>query len=217
MVKIANSLLAIAGLCASLVRVNADVVINEPVAAVASGVTQVGSASLLGASAISTQAGGATVYLATEVDTFLGFASGGHTSTVLSTPSTTVFTLVEASSVFSISAPIVTTLAGNVVASGDEETTCTGTGNGGQVDCVQEIEVSAGGVATTAVIDFVATTSPVFTITGSGTGAVSVTGGSAAPTSSANTSPAKNAASHIIVSLTSTSLLGLMGFIFVFL
>lgn len=113
-------------------------------------------------------------------------------------------TLAEASSVFSVSAPFMTTIAGNAV-SGEEETKCTGTGNGGEVDCVQEAEASsAGGTVQTGTISFVATTSPGFTITGT----------QAVPTTATNGAPAtaKNSASHIMVSLTSTSIVGLMGF-----
>lgn len=109
MVRITNSLLAIAALCASLgihnpyhlfslltsiffvsVCVSADVVIDNPVNGVISGVTDIVSASEVGASAISVQTDGATLYVVTEVDSFGAFISGGHTSTFLSIPTTTV-------------------------------------------------------------------------------------------------------------------------------
>ncbi|KJA22572.1 hypothetical protein HYPSUDRAFT_202134 [Hypholoma sublateritium FD-334 SS-4] len=198
MVKITNSLLAVAGLCASLVRVEADVVIHRPVPNAISGVTQIVSASVVGASAIGVQANGATLYVATEVESFVAVAAGGHTSTLLSRPTTIVLTLAEGASVYSASAAQVTTVAGMAV-SGGTEVKCTGTGNGGEVDCVQAIAVSAEGIATTLVTSFVATTSPIFTITGT----------QAVPTTTTN------AASHIMVSLTSTSILGLMGFAYV--
>ena len=105
--KISNSLLTITALCASLgnyiiyylslaflsspfaiVCVGADVVVHRPVPNAISGVTQIVSASVVGASAISVQTDGATVYVATEVESFAGFASGSQTSTILSTPTT---------------------------------------------------------------------------------------------------------------------------------
>lgn len=232
MVKITNSLLAIAALCASLgiyilwyllstvlnfkfissVRVGADVVIHRPVPNPISGVTQIVSASVVGASAIDVQADGATRYVVTEVESFAALASGGHTSTVVSTPITAIceslnvvlsviphrrnsVTLAEGASVYSASAPRATTTAG-VAVSGGEEVKCTGTGNRGKVNCVQEDIASAQGAATTLVTSFVATTSPIFTISG---------------TQAVPKATSTNSASHIMVSLTSTSILGLMG------
>ena len=109
MAKITNSLLTIAGLCAALgiyidcyllstlltfrffpsVRVGADVVIHRPIPNAISGVTQIVSASVVGASAIGVQSDGATLYVATEVESFIGLAIGSQTSTILSTPITT--------------------------------------------------------------------------------------------------------------------------------
>ena len=62
--------------------------VHRPVPNAISGVTQIVSASVVGASAISVQTDGATVYVATEVESFAGFASGSQTSTILSTPTT---------------------------------------------------------------------------------------------------------------------------------
>ena len=70
------------------VRVGADVVIHRPIPNAISGVTQIVSASVVGASAIGIQADGATLYVATEVESFVAIASGGHTSTLLSVPTT---------------------------------------------------------------------------------------------------------------------------------
>lgn len=107
-------------------------------------------------------------------------------------------TLAEGASVYSVSAAQTTTIAGMAVSDGTE-VKCKGTGNGGEVDCVQAIAISADGIATTLVTSYVATTSPIFTITGT----------DAVPTATTS------AASHIMVSLTSTSILGLMGFAYV--
>ena len=51
--------------------------VHRPVPNAISGVTQVASISVIGASAISVQTDGATVYVATEVESFVGLASGG--------------------------------------------------------------------------------------------------------------------------------------------
>ena len=140
-------------------------------------------------------------------------------------------TFVEGASVFSASIPIQTTISGTA-ASGVLEVTCTGTGNGGEVDCVEEVAVSAPGFASEGATNFLATTSPIFTISGSqvssstgtqvssstgtqasstmGTQTASTTGTQAVPTTTA-----KNSASHNMISLTSTSLLGLIGFSYV--
>ncbi len=74
-------------------------------------------------------------------------------------------TLAEGASVYSVSAAQTTTIAGMAVSDGTE-VKCKGTGNGGEVDCVQAIAISADGIATTLVTSYVATTSPIFTITG---------------------------------------------------
>ena len=90
------------------------------------------------------------------------------------------------------------TIAG-VTASAEGNVRCTGTGNGGEVNCVQEIEASAGVSGATAVTtfsgSFVATTSPIFTITG---------------TQAVPTITSKSAASQVVVSLVSASILGFM-------
>lgn len=198
--------------------------IHDPVQNQGSGVTQIESFSVVGASAISVQSDGATLYVVTEVESFAALASGGHTSTLISAPVTATceslccpvhevvphpsrrnaVTVAEGASVYSAALTLVTTVAG-MTFSAEEETICTGTGNGGEVDCVQEDIASAKGTATTLVESFVATTSPIFTISGTQAVPTTTSATQAVPTA------AKNAASHIMTSLTSTSILGLMG------
>ncbi len=74
-------------------------------------------------------------------------------------------TFVEGASVFSASSATVTTVGGMAV-SGEVEVTCTADGNGGEVDCVQNVAVSAPGFASEGATNFLATTSPIFTISG---------------------------------------------------
>ena len=95
------------------------------------------------------------------------------------------------------------TIAG-VTVSAEGGLQCTGTGNGGEVDCVQQLEASAGAAGTTFLTtlstSFVATTSPIFTITG---------------TQAVPTITSKSAASHVVVSLTSGCIIGFMSFAYV--
>ncbi len=72
----------------SSVRVRADDVIQGINTIVISGVTEVVSASIVGASSIGVQSDGATRYVVTEVESFDGEASGSTTLTVLSMPTT---------------------------------------------------------------------------------------------------------------------------------
>ena len=110
MVKNVYTLFTVAGVCTALgihifyylsstlltfksyliisVRVGADVVIDKPIANQVSGVTQIVSASVVGASAIGVQSDGVTRYVVTEVESFVAVASGSQTSTILSVPTT---------------------------------------------------------------------------------------------------------------------------------
>ena len=117
-------------------------------------------------------------------------------------------TFAEGASVFSASDTDVITIAG-VTASAEANIKCTGTGNGGEVDCVQAVAASAQGVATTLVSSFVATTSPIFTISGSQT--VPTIGTQPLPTTTS-----KSAASHVRVSLISVSISGFIGYVILF-
>ncbi len=96
--------------------------------------------------------------------------------------------------------------------SGQDNIKCTGTGNGGEVNCVEEDVISGAESSmtgfTTIIASYVATATPVFTITGPQT--VPTVGTQAAPTATQ-----KSSGRHIMVSLASASVFVFIGVAYV--
>ncbi|KAF8962080.1 hypothetical protein BDZ97DRAFT_1826257 [Flammula alnicola] len=151
-------------LCISQVSQAAgDITLHRPVPNIESP-TQVVSVSFIGASAVSVQEGGATVYAVSDVQSLVVLESGTVTRTILSTPTTVTYTMAEGASTYSAAATI-TGIADSHNISEVTTVECSGDGNGGEVHCIQIEAVSGAGVpATTATFTFTGTTVPIFTI-----------------------------------------------------
>ncbi|KJA25167.1 hypothetical protein HYPSUDRAFT_53361 [Hypholoma sublateritium FD-334 SS-4] len=206
MVKITNSLHTIATLCASLVHVGADIVIQGLATnPLISGATQIFSTSVVDASAISIQPAAEPVYVITQVQSLAPLSA-------MPVSITETLIQVQGASVYGATVAVMTTVGG-IAVSAELDIICTGTGNGGEVDCIEEDIVSANGIATTVTTSYVAPTSPIFTITGTQPDSEAVPTATDAPTTAANAGPttATNTASHLMDSLASTLILGLTG------
>ncbi|KAF9477218.1 hypothetical protein BDN70DRAFT_881439 [Pholiota conissans] len=122
----------------------------------------VNDATIIGVAPIAVQSDGATLYGATEVATALVL---GETTLSIS-PSTFVATFEEGASTYHFSQATTTTILGHAIAV-NEDLSC-GPGNGNNLNCVAEGEVSIeGATATGTTVTFAASQSPIFTITSS--------------------------------------------------